>query len=223
MTTAEQVLNVARSQIGIVEDDNGCQKYGQFYGMNCVAWCAEFIWWIFNQAGAGDLICKSAYTPTFYQWFVNRGQAGQQPRPGAVVFFGWQDGGDSIDHVGIVEAVPGDGSIVTIEGNTNSPGMVARQRRTPGWVQGYGYPAYSNAQPPAQPNPKEDVMFLSIGGSYPNIRRGLLSGGLFRECDGPGEIRTSQDTIVSQHAPNMYVTQATWDFWVAATKKQLGS
>lgn len=151
MSTAEQVLTVARSQLGSREDGNGCQQYGMYYGMNCVAWCAEFQWWIFNHAGAGDLICKSAYTPTFYQWFVGRGQSGMQPRPGAVVFYGWNDGGDAIDHVGIVEAVNSDGSITAIEGNTNSPGMVARQRRTQQFVQGYGYPAYSNAQPiPAQ-------------------------------------------------------------------------
>ncbi len=55
MTTAGRVLDVARSQIGTVQARDGSNKYGAAYGMDRVAWCAQFTWWVFQQAGAGHL------------------------------------------------------------------------------------------------------------------------------------------------------------------------
>ena len=56
------------------------------------------------------------------------------------------DGIDRIRHVGIVESVRADGSIVTIEGNsgTNFGGSVVRRIRRTGIV-GYGIPDYDGA------------------------------------------------------------------------------
>jgi hypothetical protein len=51
---------------------------------------------------------------------------------------------------------------------------------------------------------------------------GLLSGGIFRELTA-GEKATAQDTIVRQGADQLYVEQATWDWWLNATAKQLGA
>lgn len=156
MPTAEQVLAVARSQIGTVEDSQGRQKYGAFYGMDGVAWCAEFQWWCFNQVpGAAALIPKTAYTPTFYQWFVNRGQASKTARVGSLVFYDWPDSIKRVQHVGIVESIPAPGQIITIEGNTTSGaagnqsagGGVWRRRRTTSAVVGFGHPAYASAPP----------------------------------------------------------------------------
>lgn len=164
MATAEQVLAVARSQIGTVEDSRGRQKYGAFYGVDGVAWCAQFCWWVFNQAGAAALIPKTAYTPTFYQWFADRGRAGKTPRVGALVFYDWPDSVRRIQHVGIVESIPAAGQIITIEGNTTSGsagdqsngGGVWRRRRTTSSVVGYGYPAYSAPSPTPRPTPKTE-------------------------------------------------------------------
>jgi len=68
-------------------------------------------------------------------------------RPGDVVFFDWSGGGTiaGIDHVGLVEAVNSDGSIITLEGN--SADIFARRKRTRGTIVGYGRPAYGNASP----------------------------------------------------------------------------
>lgn len=160
MTTAGQVLDVARSQIGTREDANGRQPYGAEYGMNGPAWCAIFQWWAFTHAGAGSLIAKAAYTPTLAAWFQSQGRASRTPQVGSLVFYNWPgDGVDRIQHVGIVEAVNADGTITTIEGNTTSGvvgdqshgGGVWRRRRSQGSVVIYGHPAYAGAAPAPAP------------------------------------------------------------------------
>lgn len=152
MTTADDILATARSQIGTVERPPGSNltPYGAAYGGNGQAWCAKFVWWVFRQSHASQLIPKAAYTPTFADWFRTQHQWGTAPRPGAVVFFDFpRDGVNRISHVGIVEAINPDGTVQTIEGNTtcgrNGPqrdgdGVWRRTRRI--GIVGYGYPAY---------------------------------------------------------------------------------
>jgi len=151
MTTATDILTTARSQLGTVEKPPGSDRtpYGAAYGGDGQAWCAKFVWWVFRQAHASPLIPKAAYTPAFADWFRTHHQWGTAPRPGAVVFFDFpNDGVNRISHVGLVEAVNGDGTIQTIEGNTTSPqhagdGVWRRTRRT--GIVGYGYPAYDGS------------------------------------------------------------------------------
>jgi len=160
--SAARVLQVARSQIGTVENPVGSNrtKYGVAYGMNGVAWCAIFTWWVFREAGLSTLVPKTAYTPTLASWFKQRGRWGTKPRQGALVLFDFpNDGVGRISHVGIVEAVNADGTITTIEGNTlpstgssgsqRDGGGVWRRTRKTGIV-GYGYPEYP-APEPAKP------------------------------------------------------------------------
>lgn len=170
--TAARVLDVARREIGTVESPPGSNrtKYGAAYGANGVAWCAQFVWWVFREAGLSSLIPKTAYTPTFAQWFKSRGQWGTAPRPGAVVFFDFpNDGVDRISHVGLVEAVNRDGSIVTIEGNTpagtggsqRDGGGVWRRTRKAGVV-GYGYPAYPAPAEEDDLTPDQDRLLREV-------------------------------------------------------------
>jgi surface antigen len=160
VTTAGQVLDVARSQIRTVEDASGGQPYGAEYGLNGQAWCAIFQWWVFTHAGAPELIAKAAYTPTLAAWFQAQGRASRTPQVGSLVFYDWPgDGVDRIQHVGIVEAVNPDGTITTIEGNTTSGvagdqshgGGVWRRKRSTGSVVVYGHPAYAGAAPAPVP------------------------------------------------------------------------
>lgn len=153
--TAAAILDVARRQLGTVESPKNSNRtpYGRAYGMDGNAWCAMFTWWVFQQAGLGTLHPKTAYTPTLADWFRKRGQWGSAPRVGALVLFDFPgDGVDRISHVGIVEAVNADRSIITIEGNTSAGttgsqrdggGVYRRARRT--GIVGYGYPAYPGA------------------------------------------------------------------------------
>ena len=160
MSTASRVLAVARAELGTREHPPGSNrvKYSDWYGL-VGAWCAMFVSWVADQADAADLIPRHAWTPSGAAWFRGRGQWGTQPRPGALVFFEWPGMG-RISHVGFVEAVHADGSITTIEGNTDvaggrTGGQVMRQRRSQ-YIAGYGYPAYAleDAAAPVRPLPE---------------------------------------------------------------------
>lgn len=144
MATADQVLAVARGQLGQGEHPAGSNhnKFSDWYGIGNGPWCDMFVSWCADQAGAGGIVGRFAYTPSHAEWFADHGKWGQTPKVGAIIFYDW--GGshsiDAIDHVGIVEAVRADGSVVTIEGNTDD--VVARRVRRAG-IAGYGYPAYT--------------------------------------------------------------------------------
>jgi hypothetical protein len=160
VTTAQQLLAVAASQIGTREDTSGSNPYGRAYGMDRVAWCAEFAWWCFREAGASALIPKTAYTPTLASWYQQQGRASRTPQVGSLVFYNWPgDGVDRIQHVGFVERVVSASQIQTIEGNTTSGvagdqshgGVVARRLRSTSAVVLYGHPAYAGAAPTPPP------------------------------------------------------------------------
>ena len=53
MSTAQQVLDLARSQLGYFESPRGSNrtKYGVAYGADGHAWCATFCWWLLTQSG----------------------------------------------------------------------------------------------------------------------------------------------------------------------------
>ncbi len=146
---ADDVINVARSQLGFVEAPPGSNRspYGKWYGMDGQPWCAMFVSWCAGRAGAAGLIPKHAFTPSGAAWFKERNQWGSAPRRGAVVYFRWPSM-NRIAHVGIVESVRADGAVVAIEGNTDTAGgrtggRVMRQVRR-AHVAGYGYPAYAS-------------------------------------------------------------------------------
>jgi hypothetical protein len=158
--TAQDVIALAKKQVGIQEDGSGGgTKFQQWYmstpqaqltlkrdggslaDYGTAAWCDMFISWVGNHArvrGMGE----DAYTVEHAKWFQRVGRWGSTPKPGAVVFFSWSGGGiDGIDHVGLVVKDNGNGTIQTIEGNTNNA-VMARERSTDSVV-GYGYPEYA--------------------------------------------------------------------------------
>ena len=119
--TLEEVLNQARSWIGLGEDPPGSNhnEVTQYYGWDA-AWCCMFIWAIFNKTGHGNLFMgggKTAYCFDVMDYYKARGKFGSTPQKGALVIYG----GDG--HIGIVESVTGNGW-VSIEGNLSN--MVKR-------------------------------------------------------------------------------------------------
>lgn len=151
MTTAQQVLDIARAEIGITESPPGSnrQKYGAAFGLNGVAWCAEFEWWVFAQAGM-VLPKKTAGVYDLMNAFKAAGRFWGTPVVGDVVIFSYGDG-----HTGILESFS-DTTITTIDGNTGndsiSNGGAVMRRTRPRYthVLGYGRPAYDTAsQSPA--------------------------------------------------------------------------
>lgn len=153
--TVARVLEVARGELGTVEQPHGSnrQKYGRAYGWDGVAWCAQFVWWVLTQAGCAPLVPKTASTVLMRDWYRARGQwHTSNPQPGDLVFFKFPGNPNPVNHVGIVEGVEPGGTLVTIEGNTagtaagdqRNGGMVARKRRLANIV-GFARPAYATA------------------------------------------------------------------------------
>lgn len=118
----QEILRVAESQIGTVEQGHnrgGATKYQAAFGRGPEPWCADFVSWVYSQAGKNT---NAPYCPTFVTQLKKQGRwkGHQNPEPGDLVFFDW-DGDRTPDHVGIVKSVNGDGTITTIEGNTANP------------------------------------------------------------------------------------------------------
>ena len=167
MATSDQVIEIFAGQVGAEESPAGSNqiKYGEWYGLNGNPWCAMFVSWCFFQAGLplpASTEKGFAYTPSGANWFKKNGKwRDSSPQKGDVVFFDFPgDNVNRISHVGIVESVNADGSINTIEGNTDerggrTGGKVMRRVRKVGIV-GYGVPDYAaqSEQEPVPPTPE---------------------------------------------------------------------
>ena len=153
MPTANDILEIARSQIGTKESpaksDNvkyNTAYYGRAVSGGGYPWCAVFVWWVFREAGASDLYYggdKTAYCPTLMSFHKN--QKVTDYRPGDIVFFNFS-GRSSAGHVGICESWDGT-YITTIDGNTGSAsedngGAVLRRRRHKKFIVGAYRPEY---------------------------------------------------------------------------------
>jgi len=133
-------LQKAITQIGVKETptNSNRQKYGEWYRMNAVPWCAIFATWCFETTGDSSSFVRGsryAYVP----YIVSDALMGRNgltltnnPISGDLVCYDW-DGGVA-DHVGIFErGTPL--SFTAIEGNTgpknwSNGGGVLRQSRS---------------------------------------------------------------------------------------------
>lgn len=150
MATATQLLNAVRAEVGYREGSDNFNRYGAWYGMNRVPYCAIGLTYAaFRVNGAAAIGGRWAYCPWWAAWFRSRGRWSDTPARGRIVFFDWtgeQRKGSEM-HVAIVESVSGD-YINTIEFNTE-PGVghggegVYKRKRHRRLVVGYGLPYYT--------------------------------------------------------------------------------
>ncbi len=177
MATARAILDSASREIGTSEWPPGSNrtKYGEAYGWNGVAWCAIFIWWIFQQNGMA-LPIKTASCGQLMNAAKSAGLwVTKNYKPGDVVIFDFP-GGAATDHVGIVESVNGD-TVMSIEGNTGigndaNGGQVMRRARKTSLIRGALRPKYD-------PDPLESIYITAqnvVNGVYGTgeRRRGIL-------------------------------------------------
>ena len=151
MVAPSQVLQIAAREIGYKESPPGSNgnKFGLWYGMDYQPWCAMFVSYCFYNADLPLPITTKkgfAYCPYGVKWFKDKQKLSQTPKVGDVVFYDWENDGIS-DHVGIVETVNADDSIIAIEGNTSvgndsNGGQVMRRTRQRGTILGFGRPPY---------------------------------------------------------------------------------
>ena len=130
---AQSLIDVAASQLNVVEGKGNRTKYGQFTGTDGQAWCAAFVSWCMNEAFGGNTNKlnaalrggKSASVSVLRDQFKKANAMSSTPQPGDIVLYK--------GHTGIVESVNGT-KLTTIEGNTSGSsgsqdngGMVARK------------------------------------------------------------------------------------------------
>lgn len=208
MTTAQNALDIARSHIGYREGRRNWNVFatrvdGGVYQFQ--PWCGVFVRDVLTRAGLPNepspvsTVAGAQGYQRAGRWVPRNGDV----RPGDLVFFDWKGSQyiPAVDHVGLVEAVNSDGTITTIEGNTqsgrfgnqSSGGGVYRKKRNRSQIVGFGRPLYSTAPPPPPPAPNVDWAalrrwcageLLNNGfGTIPTLKRGDKSwyvGGLQR-------------------------------------------
>jgi len=177
--TAQELIKIAKSQIGVKENPPGSNNviyntwyYGKPVSGSAYPWCAVFVSWCFKDDRS--LCPKTASCLNMLEWFERKGQIVKDPKPGDIVFFHYSTNARRTNHVGIVVGV--DGKIIkTIEGNTsvssndNGGCVMARSRNKN--IVAYARPKYSdNGTTPSIINKKrptlrigskgEDVLYL---------------------------------------------------------------
>ena len=121
-STAESVVAMSETQIGVAETGDNLNKYGAELGMNGVAWCGIFVGWCikqvvglapgFNYASAGMF----AYAARNNGWGTYHAQgSGYTPQRGDIFIVNY-NGASYADHIGFVRSSSGS-SFTTVEGN----------------------------------------------------------------------------------------------------------
>jgi hypothetical protein len=120
--TAAAIIEVALKEIGYVEGPKDNEtKYGAFTKANFLPWCGSYVMWCANQAGVKipNTVSTVAGSAAFKKMGTWTDAAAADPQPGDIVYFDFMAGGAPIEHVGIVVANNGDGTVTTAEGNTS--------------------------------------------------------------------------------------------------------
>jgi len=163
MTTPTDVLNVARRYIGLKEYpfNSNMTPFGAWYGVNGVAWCAEFVSFCFAHAGMTLKITTDkgfSYCPYGVNFFKKAKKFFDKPQVGDIVFYDWSGSKKLAEHTGIVSEILINGNFKAIEGNTSNGndsngGEVMERNRNISMVVGFGRPDYDGItkNPPTYP------------------------------------------------------------------------
>lgn len=140
-----RILDAARAELGTAEtgENRGAVlKYPNYFGRGAEPYCADFVSYVLRQSGGR---MNDPYCPSVVNQLRRDGnwKGKSNPQPGDLVLFDWDRDGEA-DHIGLVERVNADGTIATIEGNTENPQTgregVWRRTRTMGTILGFGAP-----------------------------------------------------------------------------------
>ena len=118
MVDGREILACAAREIGYHEGAGKRNKYGEWFGMNGVAWCMEFVQYIYHQCGL-DLPLHTPSCSGLLNWY-KRNQpecVTTEPIRGCIVIFDWPGTQYSTDHTGLFVSRT-DKKITTIDGNT---------------------------------------------------------------------------------------------------------
>ena len=120
--TRVEFVEAAKKELGLIEGPKNNQtKYGAFTKANFQPWCGSFVMWLANETGLKIPNCVStmAGALAFQQKKQWQFAPDSTPETGDIAFFDFPgDNVNRISHIGIVVKNNGDGTVVTIEGNT---------------------------------------------------------------------------------------------------------
>jgi len=130
---ANNIVQMARSQVGVHDDGNNLVKYNDAYwgtGTRGASypWCCAFAWWVFNNTKINGESCKNyfydgnktASCPTLMNFYKKKGQfISSGFKAGDLVFFDWSKNKTAANHVEIVieDQVGTTGKVRTVGGN----------------------------------------------------------------------------------------------------------
>lgn len=141
----EAIIAIAKKEIGYTEVPDNKTKYGQWFGLDGVAWCGIFCSWVYAMAGhplgnVGYLKGFAGVGTALAHW---QGQITQDPKPGDLVIFDWNKD-KKPEHVGLfVQWLDKSaGLFQTIEGNTSQKnqsngGQVQLRQRNMAFVEAF--------------------------------------------------------------------------------------
>jgi CHAP domain len=160
MVKAADVLSHAKKFVDekYAEEGDNLTIMGKWYGLNGQPWCAMFVSYCFNLAGALNLISVTgkkgfAGCDAGLKAFAKAGMLVPvgQAQPGDIVFFQFDTDAEP-DHVGFVYVNDGK-NLICFEGNTSSDekgsqsngGMCAKKKRPYSLVMAVARPKYDAA------------------------------------------------------------------------------
>lgn len=177
---AEAMVLAMEALIGIGEQGDNNNYVTDWYGLDD-AWCNMAISYAAHKSGNTEAVCfggKFAYTVAHADAFKRRKQwvdGVSGIRRGDIVFFNWHDGGDTIDHIGLVTGTRLH-DIYTIEGNVSNDCL--RKTRHADTIIGYGRPKYGTGvtTPAPAPTPPKEEPSVPSKYSPPAFPTGLRPG-----------------------------------------------
>ena len=202
MGTANQLLTIARKQLGICENppsSNNVRYNTWYYGREVMGsaypWCMVFVQWVFSQAGV-KLPVRTASCGALMNAAKAAGcwvTAGF--KPGDVVIYDFP-GGAATDHCGIVETELPDYGVQAVEGNTSQSGsqsnggMVCRKNRPGKYIVGAVRPVFDKEK-------EEDDMVIyktlnDVPSYYKVAVQKVMDKGALKGTSGK-EINVSED------------------------------
>lgn len=153
--TANQVIELARSQVGVTEyppNSNNVIYNTWYYGHpvsgSAYPWCCVFIEWLFK--AEPNLLKRTASCSDLLRWCQSQGMIVDKPQVGDIVFFNFNNPSVLAQHIGIIDKPKVAKDIYSIEGNTSEKGSqdnggaVLRKHRTGKCIVAYARPKYSN-------------------------------------------------------------------------------
>ena len=220
--TASKILEVAKKEIGTKATAVKKCKYNTWYygsavSGSCYDWCAAFVCWVFNQAGAMDMIpTKSAGCGVLAAGFNNKGKFYKSGfKAGDIVFFHWSNakstavpGAYTLDHVGIIEKVNSDGTYTTIEGNTGNSayGEVMRRTRSASVISGVARPDYKSETTSIKTNSSGSSSIKSVqtwlNSTY---KTGLTVDGVYGSLTKKALVKALQTELNKQYGSKLVV------------------